>query len=156
MISLLEHVPEQHIVALVETKREDIIHRLVEHALPGETEAMRKQIFRDITAFSRKKEVAMGNGFILAHTRTEKITDIAMSIGLLAEEVKYRRGEIAHTVICIVVPDSMSRAYLSLMARLARLLSQPDAKDVFRSQDPVAVRELIRRFENPEETRYDQ
>jgi hypothetical protein len=42
------------------------------------------------------------------------------------------------------------------MARLARLLSQPDAKDVFRSQDPVAVRELIRRFENPEETRYDQ
>lgn len=156
MISLLEHVPEQHIVTLPETKREDIIHRLIASALPGESEVLHKQIFRDITSFSRKKEVPMGSGFILAHTRTDKITDIAMSIGLLSEEIKYRRGEMAHTVICIVVPDSMSRAYLSLMARLARLLSQPDAQDVFRSQDPVAVRELIRRFENPEEARYDQ
>lgn len=149
MKSLLEYIPVERIRQIDTNRREEILQTLIAVALPGESESFRSRILGDITSFSRKKEVDMGNGFFLVHTRTSEAPDICISVGLLPDLIKYRRGESAHTVLCIIVPDSMSRTYLSLMARLARFLSQPTTPDVFRSRDPQAVHDLIREFENP-------
>lgn len=150
MKTLLEYIPLERIHAIDTTRREEILHTLISSALPEETEDLRGRIFSDITAFSRRKEVDMGSGFFLVHTRTPEISEIRVSVGLLPGLIKYRRGESAHTVLCIIVPDSMSRTYLSMMARLSRFLSQPTAQDVFRNRDPQAVHDLIREFETPE------
>ena len=151
MKSLLEYIPLERIHLLDTTRREEILNALLVAALPDESSDLRSRIYRDITSFSRKKEVDMGSGFFLVHTRTTEIADIRIAVGLLPELVKYRRGESAHTVLCIIVPDSMSRTYLSLMARLARFLSQPRTQEVFRRRDPEAVYALMSEFEAPEE-----
>ena len=149
MKSLLEYIPMDRVRRIDTNRREEILKALIATALPDEPESLHARILGDITSFSRKKEVDMGNGFFLVHTRTAEVPDISISVGLLPDLIKYRRGESAHTVLCIIVPDSMSRTYLSLMARLARFLSQPETGDVFRSRDPQAVYELILQFETP-------
>ncbi|TVR68381.1 MAG: hypothetical protein EA427_10740 [Spirochaetaceae bacterium] len=151
MKSLLEYIPADRIIPVETDRREEILRILIAAALPEEPESFHERIYSDITAFSRKKEVNLGNGFFLVHTRTSEIPEICISVGLLSKSVRYRRGETAHTVLCIIVPDSMSRTYLSLMARLSRFLSRPDAEEVFLKRDPQAVRDLISAFEEPRE-----
>ena len=150
MKSLLEYIPIERVHLLDTTRREDILSTLIAAALPDASPDLHSQLYRDITSFSRKKEVDMGNGFFLVHTRTSEVADISIAVGLLPDLVRYRRGESAHTVLCIIVPDSMSRTYLSMMARLARFLSQPNTQEVFRKRDVEAVYDLIREFEAPQ------
>ena len=150
MKSLLEYIPIERIHLIETRRREEILNTLIAAAVPNESPDLHDRVYRDINSFSRRKEVDMGNGFFLVHTRTSEISEIGISIGLLPDLIRYRRGESAHTVLCIIVPDSMSRTYLSLMARLARFLSQPEAQEVFRKRDPRAVHDLIREFESPQ------
>lgn len=149
MISLQQYISADRIVAIDVEKREEILNRLIAQALPENDTALHGRIFKEISSMSRKKEVNMGNGFALAHTRTSEVDDIHISIGLLPRPVKYRRGEPVHTVLCIIVSDAMSRTYLSLMARLSRMLSSAGASEVFARRDPEAALAFLREFEQP-------
>ncbi len=150
MKQLQEYIPVERIVPVDTVHREEILQQLIRTALPTAPTELHTRVFQDITGLSRRKETSMGKGFFLVHTRTPEITEISVSVGLLGREIKYRRGEKAHTVFCIVVPDSMPRVYLCLMARLARMLSLPATREVFLKREPRAIVELIREFERVE------
>jgi mannitol/fructose-specific phosphotransferase system IIA component (Ntr-type) len=147
---LQDYIPVERIVPIESVRREEILQRLIATALPSTSQELRDSVYRDITALSRRKELSMGSGFFLVHTRTSEVTEIGVSVGLLAREIRYRRGEPAHTVFCIIVPDSMSRTYLSMMARLSRMLSRTDAREIFLKGDPAAVVALMQEFETVE------
>lgn len=147
---LQEYITEEKIVRVDSIHREEILKQLILTALPTAPTELHTRIFMDLTRLSRRKETSMGRGFFLVHTRTPEIAEIQVSVGLLSGEIKYRRGDKAHTVFCIIVPDSMPRIYLCLMARLARMLSLPATREVFMQREPRAIVALIREFERVE------
>lgn len=146
MVSLLSYISADRIVEIDSQQREDILKQLIAKTLEGEAPELQDKVYKEITSKSHKKEVNMGRGFALAHARIEGIEDIHVSVGLLPKKVKYRKGDPVHTIFCIAIPNDMSRVYLSLMARLTRMLSQPDASAKFdkgNSEDIVAFIEAF-------------
>lgn len=148
MPALLDYISEEKLLRIGARKREEILRTLIDGTLKDEdAQPLREAVFREITTRSRKKEIYLGNGFGLSHARVDAEGPIHVGIGLFGEMVKYRLSDPIHTLLCLVVPDSKSRVYLSLMARLSRMLAGPDASAVFRDGDNQAIMAFIEGFD---------
>ncbi|MCA1753891.1 MAG: PTS sugar transporter subunit IIA [Spirochaeta sp.] len=147
MVSLLSYISTDRIVDIDSQQREEILKQLIAKTLEGEASGLQDKVYKEITSKSHKKEVNMGKGFALAHARIEGIEDIRVSVGLLPNKIKYRKGDPVHTIFCIAIPNDMSRVYLSLMARLTRMLSLPDAGPKFEKANHVEIVSFIEEFE---------
>ncbi len=147
MINLLDYVTPDRIISVNSDKRLEILKQLIAVTLQEEPQHLHDTVFNEITTLSRKKEISLGEGFGLAHARIDSDGPIRFGAALLGRTIKYRKGDRVHTIFCLVVPDTKSRMYLSLMARLTRMLASPDAPKVFRNADPEEIMEFVRAFE---------
>lgn len=85
------------------------------------------------------REQPIGPGITLVHARRDDLDRIRLSIGLLSPPLAARHGLPVHAFVCALIPESCSREYLTLLARLSRLLSDPVRAAAFRSGEPERV-----------------
>ncbi len=85
------------------------------------------------------REQSIGPGVTLVHARRDDLDRIRLSIGLLSPPLAIGHGAPVHALICALIPEPCSREYLTLLARLSRLLSDPGRASVFRSGEPERV-----------------
>ncbi len=147
MIDLTRYLTRERLVPLGPAPRDALLRRLVAAALGAEA-ASPPAGLPDLAELLRGfKDQELGQGFVLTHMRVPFGDDIRLGVGLFGRPAAFGRIADVHTVICALIPDRCSREYLSLMARLSRLLSTAAAAEAFRAGEPDRVLDTIRTFQ---------
>ena len=144
MIDLLRYVHRECLVLLAPAPRDAILRKLVQVALTGSAEAPETAPSASLDWPRLLKDQTLGAGFALSHARVPAGDEIRVSVGLLRPPGAFGRWSDIHTIICALIPEQCAREYLSLMARLARVLSTPEAEAAFRSSDPDRILAILR------------
>lgn len=136
MVDLLKYVTADSIRYLDMKGYDKILKHLVSDALNGYDEKIKKEVLEEIKAGAKSNQpldINLGRGFALVHAKNDNVRKIHLVIALLPAKTALVRGEPAHTLIFIILPGSQSRTYLSMLARLGRMLSKDDAEKAFTS-----------------------
>ncbi len=147
MIDLTEFLKAERFVPLGPAARDVTVRTLLGVCLREDetlSDADRAAALENIRAM---RDQALGGGFALTHARIARSRDILLSAGLFRVPTPFGRCGPTHTVFCALIPEEKSREYLSLIARLSRMLSAPGAEDAFRSGDPERIACFIRDFQ---------
>ncbi len=147
MTRLRDFISSKRIVRVEDTNHRHILETLVTTALDGRENPIRDTAVKEILADRSAKELNLGNGFAVSHTRLDALDQIRVSIGLLPQPVKHYAGDPVHTVFCILIPNAQYRPYLTFLARLTRLISTDGAARVFLSADVDRISEIIAEFD---------
>jgi len=121
---------------------------LAGHCLRSYSQEVQQEVIMELMQKTPGKNINIGKGFGITHTRTEKVDNIEVAVGLFRDEVKIIGKESLHTLFCIIIPPSQSRIYLSFIAHLSRLLSSPRAREIFKSASPENVLQFIQKAES--------
>lgn len=148
MVNLLQYLTRDRMAVFNAGSHAEILRKLVELCLRDDPPEQRSQMCDELLKSGGMKDQMLDQGFAITHGRMDDLPDIRASVGLLGPAARFARGAPLHTVFCAIIPAGKSSHYLSFMARLSRLLLLPEAAEVFRSQDPERILELIRRFES--------
>lgn len=149
MVNLLSYITADSLLSIDSDSHAEIQKHLLDRCLDGMPEQTRSALTRKLLGKRGLQEVNLGGGFALSHARLEELGDLRMSVGLLGRKIRYLKGPPVQTVFCVVLPNARSRYYLSLMARLTRLISHPEASEAFHSGDRQAILRTVRQFEKP-------
>lgn len=147
MINLLEYIVPASICFLPGASGNDTLRDLVFHCLREDDAETRRRAWQDILAKSRSptpQTVNLGQGFALVHSRLARLARIRVALGLLPASRKLLKGEPVHTLLGIAIPQHQSRVYLSLLARLNRMLERADAGRVFARAGSLGAGESAR------------
>lgn len=147
MTRLRDFISTERIVPIGDTSHRHILETLVATAVDGRDQSVRDNAVTAILADRTSKELNLGNGFAVSHTRLDTLDQIRVSVGLLAQPVRHYAGDPVHTVFCILIPNAQYRPYLTFLARLTRLISTDDAGDVFSSADVDRIARMIADFD---------
>ncbi len=146
MIDLAEYLKPDRMIAPAPAARDVIVRALLGICLrdaAGVSESTRAAV---LDGAHRMKDQALDRGFALTHSRIAEGEEILLSVGLFGEPRPFGRCGAVHTIFCALIPESRSRDYLSLLARLSRLLTAPGAEAAFRSGAPETVGRFVREF----------
>ena len=136
MINLLSYFSPESVIMLQDDAYSQLMEQLVDHCLSGYSSDIRGNILAEIRSKSRSsspQDINLGRGFALIHAKTDEVHDIRTALGILPHPRKLLKGERIRSIFCIILPPSESREYLSLLARLGRMLRQKDAPKAFES-----------------------
>lgn len=147
MVSLSTYLGRDSLLRIESGRHDEVLNALVRHCLRDHPEAEREQIRGRLAVGNRMKDQNMGGGFAITHARVDTIRDIRMAVGLLGGQARFCKGAPVHTVICAIIPADKANEYLGLMARLCRLLTQPDVDKIFAAGDADRVFERIKAFD---------
>ena len=134
MIDLRDYLTEESIIALPEAPYGVLLQMMVDHCLHDCPLELRMAVMKDIRLKRRggfPQEVNLGDGFGLVHARMEAVQKIHFSVGILEKPKKLMQGDKVQSVFCIVLPQSESRLYLSILAKLGRMLQHPEVAAAF-------------------------
>lgn len=146
MINLADFLAKDRLIPLAPASRDAIVHALLDVCLKEDatlSETDRAAALGNVRAM---RDQALGKGFALTHARIARSRGILISAGLFRRPAPFGHCGPTHTVFCALIPEEKSREYLSLIARLSRLLSAPDAEEIFQSGDPERIHRFIREF----------
>ncbi len=132
MVDLLDYLKPDRVILLDASGYESILKQAV--SLCAGNAKLELNVLQSIKASSRTnapQDINLGKGFALVHARSDEASDITMSLGLLPKAIHLIKGDLVQALFCIILPNAKSRMYLSLLARLGRLLNQEDAVEVF-------------------------
>lgn len=146
MIDLAEYLRPDRMIVLGRAARDAIVRALLGVCLRDAAGLSAAARAAALDGAHQMKDQPLDGGFALTHARIAEGDEILLSVGLLGAPRPFGRGGLAHTVICALIPESRSREYLSLLARLSRLLTAPGAETAFRSADPETVARFVREF----------
>jgi len=147
MIDLLSYINEDSIIEL-ESDKTDLNNIVLYDACLND---LSDEIIKDFRSRSKsikkQKTIQICSGFTLLHLRLAIIDKIRLVVGIPPHPLRNGKNQRIHAIFCIIIPDTKSRTYLSLMAHLVRLLSQPDAKQIFRPGNKKQIVKYIKTFE---------
>jgi mannitol/fructose-specific phosphotransferase system IIA component (Ntr-type) len=132
MIDLRDYVKPNLIIKLEPGPFSQIVDILISAC--AQDSSLYKEALASVLASTKSgvsQEINLGKGFALIHARSSQCQTIKFTLGLLPSSKPYMKGEAVQFLFCIILPDSESRQYLSLLARLGRLLNQEDSSSVF-------------------------
>jgi mannitol/fructose-specific phosphotransferase system IIA component (Ntr-type) len=147
MVSLSTYLGRDSLIRIESGHHDEVLNALIHHCLRDHPEAEREQIRGRLEGGNRMKDQNMGGGFAITHARLDTVRDIRMAVGLLGRQARFCKGAPVHTVICAIIPVDKANEYLGLMARLCRLLTQPDVDKIFAAGDADRIFERIKAFD---------
>jgi len=147
LIHLTDYIEKEMIIILDSTSKKEIIPLLAEQCLQSYDEEIREEIIEDLLTKTPGKNINIGKGFGITHTRTDKVDDIKVAVGIFKDEVKLFDKEPIHTLFCVIIPHQKSRIYLSFIAHLSRVLSSPKAVETFKEGAPNDIFNFIQKAE---------
>ena len=134
MINLLEFFPKTAILPLQDQPYHELMEQLVNYCLADCDNTVKQQALLEIRSKSKTRspqDINLGRGFALIHAKTNQVKEIHTAVGILVRPKKLLKGERIQNILCIILPESQSRTYLSLLARLGRMLRHKDAAGAF-------------------------
>ena len=152
MASFAERLdPSCCVVGLEADSREDVIRSLVGLLDRAGACADAGQLARDVLEREKLMPTGLGEGCAVPHAQSAGASRTAVAAAVLARPVDFGapddRG--ARLVFLIAGPPDSAAAHLKLLARLARLLHDPDFREVaLASRDGAALRSLVVRDED--------
>lgn len=126
MIELENYFTPENVISISSTDSNEILNDLIQTALRELTDDQRTVIGEIIRNRKQIQEINIGKGIALAHERYDELEDLYLSVGLLEGPVRYGKGPPVRMVLCVLLPNTKSREYLSLMARFTRFLEAHD------------------------------
>ena len=134
MIDLLKYIKPDSIIPVAETSYDKILKLMIFTCLDSYNEDIKQEVLTEIMNKRSSKaplDINLGGGFVLIHAKNNRIDRIRLLLGLMPEGRNLMEGEPVQCFICIILPEKHGREYLSMLARLGRMLNQPDAGDRF-------------------------
>ncbi len=101
-----------------------------------------RQLFDALMARERLGSTGLGDGIAIPHCRSDAVTRIVGGLVRLAEPVAFDAPDDANVdlVFFLVVPKDAHDDHLQVLARLARIFSQPDNRALLRgAATPAAL-----------------
>lgn len=146
MINLADYLRRDRLITPGPAAHDVIVRALLDACLRDAADLSEAVRAETLAGAHRMSEQALAPGFAIVHARMAEGADIRMAAALFGAPRPFGRCGAAHTVFCALIPPTKSREYLSLLARLSRLLTAPGAEAAFRSGDPEAVAQFVREF----------
>ncbi|GEM_PF-3531553 len=134
MINLLSYITPETIFPLQDDPYSELLEEIAGRCLADYHESIRKEALEEIRKKSRSRspqDINLGKGFALVHAKIEELTRIHVAVGILPKPKKLLKGDRIHTLFGMFLPTSESRHYLSMLARLGRLLQEKEASRAF-------------------------
>lgn len=129
MLDLRTYFTSANVLSLSQTDSGAILHTLIQSALRDLPEPKREGIEEIIRERKPIQEIHLGKGIALAHERYDELDDMHVSLGLLSNPVRYQKGNPVQMILCVLLPNSKSREYLSMMAKFSRFLETREVED---------------------------
>jgi len=149
---LTENVTRINIVAKDKT---DSINQMLELAVKSNKITDYEKVRECV--FEREKLVStgVGKGFAIPHGKTDFISDIVASFGILSEPIDFDSidDEKVRFIFLLVGKDTMLNAHIKLLSRISRLMN----KDDFRKKllESKSEKEVINLFKEEEQNYLD-
>ncbi|ERP30939.1 PTS sugar transporter subunit IIA [Chitinivibrio alkaliphilus] len=148
MIQLHTYLSSSNIVEITSPKRSLAIRELLLHALGEEGEIPpKKHIKKLLRERALSHGILLDSSILLCHTRTNLVTNIHMNVGFCPHTAKFSKTPL-DLIILILLPESMSHHYLSLMARLSRFLSGEKGQEAVKKQSPKELIAAVKSFDS--------
>ncbi len=135
MINLLQYFTRKSILPLTDIPYHQVMSYLISHCLADYPSHIQEEALTTIQSKSRTRspqDINLGRGFALIHAKVDKVDHIHLVVGILPKAKKLLKGEKVQSLFCIIIPSSESRIYLSMLARLGRMLRDPEAAKAFK------------------------
>jgi Kef-type K+ transport system membrane component KefB/mannitol/fructose-specific phosphotransferase system IIA component (Ntr-type) len=121
--------PRTFVPALTATTREEAIRGLASAAAAGtrlEPEAVQEAVLLREQLMS----TGMGNGLAIPHARVDSLTSPVLALGISRDGIDFDApdGEPAHLVFLILTPVQDNSAQIEILADLARVFKNPEAR----------------------------
>ncbi len=146
-MKLLEELDENHIkIGLQSTTKEAVIEELL--GLINTDIKQKNLLLSKILEREALKSTGVGDGIAIPHTETELVSGIHTAIGISKKGINFLSldGAPVYIVILIVANNELHLKYLSLLAHVARILS--DEKIRAKLKDVTDKRELLNIISN--------
>lgn len=104
------------------------------------------KVFETLIARERLGCTALGHGIAIPHGRVQDLLRPRGAIIRLREGIDFNApdGNLVNLVIGLIIPDNSPDAHVALLGQLARILSDPDAREAIESaQSPERVQNLM-------------
>ncbi|MCX7819560.1 MAG: PTS sugar transporter subunit IIA [Kiritimatiellae bacterium] len=132
MVEWRDYLVRAQILRLPPAAREVLFERLIAAACGPGAATPRPRA-------AELREQTISPGVVLVHARRDDLDRIRLSMGLLVPPASLGHGAPVHALVCALIPEPRSREYLTLLARLSRLLAAPSGSAAFRSGEPDRV-----------------
>ncbi|WP_410208378.1 PTS sugar transporter subunit IIA [Fusobacterium sp.] len=113
MITYIEekHTKEEALKILVDLIREN-----------SDSLAEDDNFYENILEREKLGSTGIGQGIAIPHTRSEKLKDVVIAVGLLKHNINFNApdGENVKLIILVGAPKGQNREYLSLVSQLVR------------------------------------
>ena len=122
-ITLVDLLHERQIaLALRGTTRDDAIGELVDLLAKNRKIDNREKFIEQVCARERSTSTYAADGIAFPHARTEFADEISLAIGRSESGIPWTaRGEVAHLIFLIAVPEKLISDYLVVIGAIARV-----------------------------------
>lgn len=145
MISLLDYLTKDKILCNINGDYKDILKEIINTTLNNYSEKTKEKAINTLFKRENYGSTNIGQGFAIEHGRIDNLDKINVGLALLKNKYSGLAGGPIEVVICIIVPTNKNRVYLSLLAHISRVLSHPEAKEIFKCENADKIIEFIKR-----------
>lgn len=144
-------LPPAHLrVPLGSHSRHALFQELLELALPDADPALLDAAFQAVLAREAESSTAIGDGLAVPHGRTDAVSQIAMSAGIVegVEDYAAPDGQPVRVCVLVVTPEADAGTHLKVLGRLARLMRSDELREALLSaSDEQAFASVLARAE---------
>lgn len=115
----------------------DGVRRLVESLQPSGRIRDAEQTIKDVMRREQEGSTAIGGGLAIPHARSQAVGAVSVAVATLEQPIAVAPDEDPQVdvLILLIGPDGDPRLMLRVLARLARLVKQPDFLDGLRAAE---------------------
>lgn len=110
----------------------------------------KEKVFEDLLNRELIGSTGIGNGIAIPHAKTDYVDDIVISIGILKESIEYESidEEKVNIVFMFLAPTSLSKEYLTILARISRFSQEEKfRKALLSAKTKEEILEYIKQLE---------
>lgn len=107
-------------------------------------------VFQALLEREAAQSTGIGGGVAIPHAVCPELESTVLELALSREGIDFRAldDEPVHSLFLLLSPPSQSSTHIKLLARIARLMRQPDfQKRMLEASSPEAIIETIRRVD---------
>ena len=137
------------ILNLTQKLKVDVIKEMVSK-IPHITEEKSKKIMEKIMKREHLESTGIGNGIAIPHARTEEIEGLVVVFAHSEEGVNFDAldGKPVHLIFLILSREREKNLYIKVLARLSRLLKQPNFREELKkASDEDEIIKIIQTYE---------
>jgi len=130
----------------VEQTLRDMVHALVDTGLVSDE----KQVLNALLEREAAQSTGIGGGVAIPHAVYPNLNSTVIALALSRKGIDFLSmdEQPVHTFFLLLSPPANSGTHIKLLARIARLMRQPDVLDeLLSAKDAEEVIESIRRFD---------